>query len=220
MNRVGGLIRFSKIKLEEISYVGLSTVVPVLERPWVKALQKLLKKPVQVVNSNNCLDCPIAYLNPASLGADRLCNIISLRDRGYTDAIVIDMALHLIDTVWVMIIPGISASMDVLTEKAARLKPVSIEWADRIVANNTDDAIRAGLLYGFIAELESLVQKIKNELGKKNVPVFATGGWGRMVLGHSDVIDTYDPYLTVNGVRLVAMYGNKAVEIDRDNDEE
>ena len=41
-----------------------------------------------------------------------------------------------------------------------------------------------------------------------------------MVLGHSDVIDTYDPYLTVNGVRLVAMYGNKAVEIDRDNDEE
>ena len=64
------------------------------------------------------------------------------------------------------------------------------------------------------------MQKIKNELGKKNVPVFATGGWGRMVLGHSDVIDTYDPYLTVNGVRLVAMYGNKAVEIDRDNDEE
>ena len=45
LNRVGGLIRFSKIKLEEISYVGLSTVVPVLERPWVKALQKLLKKP-------------------------------------------------------------------------------------------------------------------------------------------------------------------------------
>ena len=44
LNRVGGLIRFSKIKLEEISYVGLSTVVPVLERPWVKALQKLLKK--------------------------------------------------------------------------------------------------------------------------------------------------------------------------------
>ena len=227
LNRVGGLIRFSKIKLEEISFVGLSTVVPVLERPWVKALQKLLKKPVQVVNSNNCLDCPIAYLNPASLGADRLCNIISLRDRGYTDAIVIDMGTATTFDVMKdggfeggLIMPGISASMDVLTEKAARLKPVSIEWADRIVANNTDDAIRAGLLYGFIAELESLVQKIKNELGKKNVPVFATGGWGRMVLGHSDVIDTYDPYLTVNGVRLVAMYGNKAVEIDRDNDEE
>ena len=194
LNRVGGLIRFSKIKPEEISYVGLSTVVPVLERPWVKALQKLLKKPVQVVNSNNCLDCPIAYLNPASLGADRLCNIISLRDRGYSDAIVIDM--------------GTATTFDV------------IEWSDRIVANNTDDAIRAGLLYGFIAELEALVKKIKQELGKKDVPVFATGGWGRMVLGHSDVIDTYDPYLTVNGVRLVAMYGNKAVEIDRDGDEE
>ena len=226
MNRVGGLIRFSQIKPEEISSVGISTVVPVLERPWVKALQNLLKKPVQVVSSKNCLNCPIAYANKASLGADRLCNVIALRHRGFKDAIVIDMGTATTFDVindgrfeGGLIIPGISASMDVLSEKAARLMPVSIEWPERIVANNTDDAIRAGLLFGFIAELEALVQKIKTELGKKDMPVFATGGWGRMILGHTKVINTYDPYLTVDGVRLVALYGNRAEEIDRDNDE-
>jgi endoglucanase len=52
-----------------------------------------------------------------------------------------------------------------------------------------------------------------------NVPVFATGGWGRMVMGHSKVIDTCDPYLTLNGVRLVALNGNSAAELERDSDE-
>lgn len=227
MIRIGGLIRFSKIKPSEITHVGLSTVVPVLERPWIKALQTLLKRPVQVVSSRNCLNCPIAYPNPAMLGADRLCNVIALRERGLKDAIVVDMGTATTFDVMKdggfaggIIIPGISASLDVLTEKAARLLPVSIEWPDKVIANNTDDAIRAGLLYGFMAELESLVDRIKAEMGKKNVPVFATGGWGQMVMGHSKVIDTYDPYLTLNGVRLVAVRGNSAAAVERDSEEE
>lgn len=227
MIRIGGLIRFSKIKPSEITHVGLSTVVPVLERPWIKALQTLLKRPVQVVSSRNCLNCPIAYPNPAMLGADRLCNVIALRERGLKDAIVVDMGTAttfdvMKDGVFAggIIIPGISASLDVLTEKAARLLPVSIEWPDKVIANNTDDAIRAGLLYGFMAELETLVDRIKAEMGKKNVPVFATGGWGQMVMGHSKVIDTYDPYLTLNGVRLVAVRGNSAAAVERDSEEE
>lgn len=227
MNRIGGLIRFSEIKPSEITHVGLSTVVPVLERPWIKALQTLLKRPVQVVSSKNCLNCPIAYPNPAMLGADRLCNVIALRDRGLKDAIVVDMGTATTFDVMKdggfaggIIIPGISASLDVLTEKAARLLPVSIEWPEKVIANNTDDAIRAGLLYGFMAELETLVAKIKAEMGKKDVPVFATGGWGQMVMGHSKVIDTYDPYLTLNGVRLVAVRGNAAAAEERDAEEE
>ncbi len=227
MNRVSGLIRFSEIPIESITHVGLSTVVPVLERTWVKALQTFIKRPVQVVSSKNCLDCPIAYPNPGTLGADRLCNIIALRDRGFLDAIVIDMGTATTFDVMKdggfaggIIIPGISASLDVLTEKAARLLPVSIKWPEKLIANNTDDAIRAGLLFGFMAELETLVEKIKKEMGKKHVPVFATGGWGRTVVGHTSVIDTYDPYLTLDGVRLVALHGNLAAEtIERDLEE-
>ncbi len=227
MNRVSGLIRFSKIPIESITHVGLSTVVPVLERTWVKALQTFIKRPVQVVSSKNCLDCPIAYPNPGTLGADRLCNVVALRERGLSDAIVIDMGTATTFDVMKdggfaggIIIPGISASLDVLTEKAARLLPVSIKWPEKLIANNTDDAIRAGLLFGFMAELETLVTKIKKEMGKKRVPVFATGGWGRTVVGHTDVIDTYDPYLTLDGVRLVALRGNLAAEtVERDLEE-
>ena len=130
MNRVGGLIHLSKTKLESVTHVGLSTVVPSLERPWVKALQTLLKRPVQVVSSTNCLNCPIAYPNPSTLGADRLCNVIALKERGYSDAIVIDMGTATTFDVMKdggfaggIIIPGISASLDVLTQKRQDFYP-------------------------------------------------------------------------------------------------
>ena len=91
LNRVSGLLRFSEIKPNQITHIGLSTVVPAHERPWIKALTFLFNKPVQVVSSDNCLKLPIAYLNPSMAGSDRLCNVIALRDRGYTDAIIVDM---------------------------------------------------------------------------------------------------------------------------------
>lgn len=225
MNRIGGLIRFSKVKPEEITHVGISTVVPSLERPWVKALQTLLKRPVQTVNSENCLGCPIAYPNPKTLGSDRLCNIIALRERGIQNAIVVDMGTATTFDVMKeggfaggLIVPGINASLDVLTEKAARLLPVTIEWPKKVIANNTDDAIRAGLLFGFMAELEILTGKIKEELGLSEVPVFATGGWGKMIAQRTKIIDEYDPFLTLRGIRLVALRGNK-IESARDEEE-
>lgn len=227
LNRVGGLLRFSEIKPNQVTHIGLSTVVPSHERPWIKALTFFFEKPVQVVSSENCLDLPINYLNPAMAGSDRLSNIIALRDRGYTDAIIIDMGTATTFDVMKnsgfsggLIIPGISASLDVLTEKAARLLPVTIEWPEQLIANNTDDAIRSGLLFGFKAELETLVSMIKKEFAKENVPVFATGGWGKTIARRTDCIDTYDPYLTLNGIRLVAVHGEKTIEVDEEGDDE
>ena len=108
----------------------------------------------------------------------------------------------------------------VKTEKAARLLPVTIEWPENLIANNTDDAIRSGLLFGFKAELETLVSLIKKEFAIEKIPVFATGGWGKTVARRTECIDTYDPYLTLDGIRLVALYGEGSVEIDEEGDDE
>lgn len=98
--------------------------------------------------------------------------------------------------------------------------PVTIEWPENLIANNTDDAIRSGLLFGFKVELESIVALIKKEFTKENIPVFATGGWGKTIARRTECIDTYDPYLTLNGIRLVALYGEGAVVVDEEGDDE
>ncbi|MCF0224640.1 MAG: type III pantothenate kinase [Fibrobacter sp.] len=225
MNRVGGLLRFSKIQSGEITHVGLSTVVPALERPWVKALDSLLKKKVQVINAKNCMGLKINYQNPSMAGADRLCNVLAMREEGYENAIIVDMGTATTFDVLQngafaggVIIPGINASLDALTEKAARLLPVTIEWPESVIADNTDDAIRAGLLFGFLAQLEVLIKKIKKEMDCENVPVFATGGWGKTIARRTNLIDKYDPFLTLRGIRLVALHGVDSSE--RLDDEE
>lgn len=213
--RIAGLLAQSGVGKEEVTHIGISTVVPMLERPWIKALDYLLHKPVQVVNDKNCLGLNISYPNPALLGADRICNVLALKALGYEDGIVVDMGTATSFDVMQqgrflggMIVPGINASLDVLTQKAARLMPVTLDWPKRMIANNTDDAIRAGLLYGFTGQLEYLLNGIRKEMRVPDAKVFATGGWSVLLRDHTRSIDIYDPYLTLMGIREVALHGN------------
>jgi type III pantothenate kinase len=213
--RLNDLTKHFGRKPREFTHIGLSSVVPQLLRPWVKALNSYFSKPIQIVSSKNCLDLPIAYPRPASVGPDRLCNVIALRSMGLLSGIVVDMGtatsfdvLHNGGFAGGLIVPGISSSMDALTEKAAMLLPVSIKWANRFVAKNTGDAMRAGILHGFLGQLDYLLSGIKKEIGMENIPIIATGGWGQMLLKHTPIIKKYDPYLTLEGIRLVALNGN------------
>jgi len=223
---INNLTKHSNHKPKDFTHIGLSSVVPQLVRPWVKALNAYFGKPTQIVSSKNCLDLPIAYPRPASVGPDRLCNIIALRSLGLQNGIVVDMGtattfdvLHNGGFAGGLIVPGISSSMDALTEKAAMLLPVSIKWTNKFVAKNTGDAMRAGILYGFLAQLDFLIKGIKKELGMENIPVIATGGWGQMLLKRTPIVRKYDPYLTLEGIRLVAINGNGFSNLESESDD-
>ncbi|MCL2100176.1 MAG: type III pantothenate kinase [Fibromonadales bacterium] len=213
--RINDLAKHFGRKSKEITHIGLSSVVPQLVRPWIKALNAYFNKQIQIVSAKNCLDLPIAYPRPGSVGPDRLSNVIALRSLGLSNGIVVDMGtattfdvLHNGGFAGGLIVPGISTSMDTLTEKAAMLLPVPIKWTNRFVAKNTADAMRAGILYGFLGQLDFLVNSIKKEIGMEDIPVIATGGWGRMLLKRTSIVRRYDPYLTLEGIRQVAIHGN------------
>lgn len=213
--RISGLVSQSGVKPGQVSHIGLSTVVPALERPWVKALDFFFRKPVQVVSDRNCLGLRIAYPNPSLLGPDRICNAIALKEKRIRHGIVVDMGTATSFDVMKngeflggMIVPGLSASLDVLTQKTARLMPVTLEWPETMIASSTDNAIRAGLLFGFTGQLEFLLAGIQRELDlKEPVPVYATGGWSNLLMERTNVINHYDPYLTLKGIRQVALLG-------------
>jgi type III pantothenate kinase len=219
--RISGLMNSrSAVMPEQITHVGLSSVVPILERTWVKALQYFFNKPVHVVSHTNCLQLPIGYANPAQLGADRICNVVAALERGYKNAIIVDLGTAtsfevLYEGVFKggVILPGISTGLETLTSKAARLMPVSLEWTNVITSNNTDDAVRSGLLYGFLGQLEYLILRIKEEWGFDKVPVIATGGWSGMLQEKQTQITDFEPYLTLEGIRLIALKGEKPIQV-------
>ena len=52
-----------------------------------------------------------------------------------------------------------------------------------------------------------MIAKIKAEVGCDDMPVYATGGWGKTIARKTSLIDKYDPFLTLRGIRLVALNG-------------
>ena len=86
---------------------------------------------------------------------------------------------------------------------AAKLPEFEIKKPKSILAQDTIACMQAGLVYGQIGQTEYIVKQMKKEFGKDNIKVVATGGLGRIIEKETDVIDIYDPMLTLQGMRLI-----------------
>ena len=63
--------------------------------------------------------------------------------------------------------------------------------------------MQAGLVYGYIGQVEYIVKKVKEESGLENMKVVATGGLGQIIADETDCIDVYDSQLTLEGLRII-----------------
>lgn len=63
--------------------------------------------------------------------------------------------------------------------------------------------MQAGLVYGYIGQVEYIVKKVKEESGLENMKVVATGGLGKIIADETDCIDVYDSQLTLEGLRII-----------------
>ena len=57
------------------------------------------------------------------------------------------------------IIPGVKISSDALFERTAKLPRVELEMPDNIICKNTITSIQAGLIYGYVGQVEYIVKK-------------------------------------------------------------
>lgn len=213
------LLESGSIAFNLISNIGLASVIPAMERPWVKAIFKLCEKPIQVVSHTNALGLKIHYDPVESLGVDRICNVLALKDLGVENGIAVDLGtattfdvLNKGEFSGGVIVPGMRASLEYLTEKASRLPRVSLDWTDNVLARSTADSLRSGILYGFLGQLRYLVSELKEELDSVNMQVYGTGGWSNLLGQKETPIDVYDPNLTLRGIRAVALNGNNPQE--------
>ena len=71
------------------------------------------------------------------------------------------------------------------------------------MVKNTIESMQAGLMYGQIGQTEYIIRRLREESGLTNAKAVATGGLGRLVAEETDLIDVYDPDLTLHGMRLI-----------------
>ena len=150
---------------------------------------------------------------PASLGADRAVNTIAAHALHPGDLIVIDFGTATTFDVsdfsgaykGGIIAPGINLSLDALVTAAAKLPRIAIEApaTPSVIGRNTVDQMTIGVYWGYIAMIEGLVARMKEEVGRP-VKVIATGGLATLFERHTDVFDHVEADLTIQGLAIMA----------------
>jgi type III pantothenate kinase len=92
--------------------------------------------------------------------------------------------------------------MDALFTRAARLFKVDFAEPETVIAKNTASSLQSGLVYGFAGQVDGIVERIRGELGA-DAQTVATGGLADLIVPHAKTLERIDPFLTLEGVRLV-----------------
>jgi len=83
------------------------------------------------------------------------------------------------------------------------LPAIEIKKPSSILAKETVASMQGGLLYGQVGQTEYIIRRLKEESGYTDAKVVATGGLGKMIVAETDVVDVYDPQLTLKGLRII-----------------
>ena len=99
--------------------------------------------------------------------------------------------------------PGIEISAKALSQTQQSFLKSPLKSHKSILARETISSMQAGLVYGYIGQVEYIVKKVKEEAGLENLKVVATGGLGKIIADETDCIDVYDSQLTLEGLRII-----------------
>jgi type III pantothenate kinase len=190
---------------------GIASVVPTLTPVFEDICRQFLSARPQILTCDVDFDFSINYDNPSQLGADRLANVAAARHFYGYPTIIVDIGtattFDVID-IWGnfiggLIAPGPKISAEALFARAAQLYPVRIEKPRSIIATNTSDAMRAGIYYGNMGQIDFIVSRIREHLDSQKISVVATGGFAELFGAGSKVIDVIDSHLTLKGIALL-----------------
>lgn len=149
--------------------------------------------------------------NPAEVGADLVANAVAGYARSRSSCIVVDFGTALTftavaepgDLVGVAIAPGLAYAIEALAEHTAQLPMVRLEAPLTAIGKNTVHSIQSGVVFGYGGLVDALIDRISRELPAP-VRVLATGGQHRVIAPLTDRFSETDPWLTLDGLRLVA----------------
>jgi type III pantothenate kinase len=205
-----GLMLSGFLDLGQVDGVCLASSVPALVRPYEEVAEHWAKAPILVIGPGVRTGIGLRYDDPRELGPDRIANSVAASNRYGTPCIVVDFGTSTNfdaisaegDFVGGVLAPGIETSMDALFAHAARLGKIEFTEPASVIGKTSISALQSGVVYGFAGQVDGIVERIRGELGD-TAQVIATGGLAELIAPHARTVDRVDPFLTLEGVRLV-----------------
>ncbi len=198
------------LDLSALDGICLSSTVPRLIREYEHVAERWARSPLLVLGPGVATGIAIHYDDPREIGPDRIANAVAARERFGAPVIVVDFGTSTNfdivspdgDYVGGVLAPGIETSMEALFARAARLVKVDYAEPPQVIGRTTESALRSGLVYGFAGQVDGIVDAIRRELGVE-AKVVATGGLADLIAPHSRTISQVEPFLTLDGLRII-----------------
>jgi len=188
----------------------IGSVVPRLTYLMAKKIRKKYGVRPVIVNLRSISGLKIALKNKDQIGIDRLVNAAAVKKLYGSPAVIIDFGTA--TTFCALdragrymggaITSGLAISRDVLHERTAKLPAIEIKKPKHAIGQNTLEAMRSGLFYGYVDMVEGMIKRFKAKLGQK-AKVIATGGLSKLIASGTKKIDIIDPDLTLKGLNII-----------------
>ncbi|MEL1250182.1 type III pantothenate kinase [Aurantiacibacter gilvus] len=208
------LLAIEGIERSQVDRIIFGSVVPRADHNLdVLATKYFGIEPLIAGKGQAAWDFEIDVEQPHTLGADRALNCIAAHELVGGDIIVVDFGtatkFEAIDFNGAykggIICPGINLSLDALVGNTAKLPRIAIAApdTDSVLGRNTEDQMLIGVFWGYVAMMEGLIERMKNEIGRP-VKVVATGGLAILFDKKTDIFDVVDADMTIRGLQILA----------------
>ena len=199
------------ISFDDIHGMIVGSVVPAVNDALYKLAESHLHCPPPLfVDYQTQTGIKLMVDNPAEVGADRIIDALAAHKKYGGPLIIVDFGTATtLDCVSAAgeyiggaICPGVEISRDALFAHAAKLSSIALTKPPKVIATNSADYLRSGILWGYGGQVDSLVERMSEEWGQQP-KVIATGGLAPLIADYSDAIDVVDIYLTLEGLMMI-----------------
>jgi type III pantothenate kinase len=194
-----------------VAFDGLKAKAVISRRATSLRMEGTFRREALVVGPGIRTGMPVRYENPHEVGADRIVNSVAAFELFGGPVIAVDFGTATTfdcisgsgEYMGGCIFPGIHISMDALFERTSKLHRVEIARPKQVIGKTTTGALQSGLLYGYAGMVDSMIERIRPELGEDPARVVATGGLAGLIARESSHIEQVAPFLTLDGLRIL-----------------
>ena len=194
----------------DIPHAIISCVVPPLQPIFERTCTKLFGSTPLAVGPGVRSGISLRVDNPREVGADRIVNSVAAYALLGGPAISIDFGTATSfdcvsadgEFVGGAIFPGVLVALEALVSRASKLSSIEIHRPPTVIGKNTTHNLQSGMLYGYAGMIDTMVERIRGELGAE-ARVVATGGLAHVIASESRALERVEPFLTLEGLRLI-----------------
>lgn len=205
-----GMLSIRSLQPSCIKESVICSVVPPLTGVFQEFCERYLGHKPLIVGMGVKTGIRINYESPRDVGADRVADAVAAYHKYGGPVIVVDFGTATVidaisgDGVYLggAIAPGIGIAAEALFARTSKLHRVELIAPPTAIGKNTADSMQSGLIFGYVGLVEELVRRFQKELGEK-ARVIATGGLASIIAKETPVLETVDPNLTLDGLRLI-----------------